>query len=103
MKTLPRAFVILLLACVAGSHAARGQTVIYDNLSNGNNCVFGVGATTWRGQRFNTDATNLFLTGESLLLANNGLGSGTIFLSLYSDTAGLPGTMLATLFSGPAP
>ena len=81
---------------------ARAGTVIFDNLASGNNGFHGVGSTDWSAQRFNSDATNLVLTSATLNTNSSGLG-GNVFLSLYSDNAGTPGTSLATLFSGPDP
>ena len=43
------------------------------------------------------------LTSATLKLYTESGGSGTFFVKLFSDTAGQPGTALATLASGPNP
>lgn len=90
---------LALAVTLLASATAPAQTVIFDNLSNGNNGFRGVTPTSWDAQRFNTDATNLFLVGATLNL-NSGGGSGTFFLKLYSDNAGQPGSAIATLYDG---
>jgi hypothetical protein len=99
-----RAATLLTVLSVLGaeffaSGTARAQTVIFDNLNNGNNGYRGVSSTSWDAQRFNSDSTNLFLVSLTLNLSTQP-GSGTAFLSLYSDAAGHPGAQIANLFTG---
>ncbi|MBI3880928.1 MAG: PEP-CTERM sorting domain-containing protein [Verrucomicrobia bacterium] len=86
-------------ALSSGGSARAASTVIFNNITNGNNGNFGTDTNTWDAQRFNSDATNLFLSSVTLRLSYIS-GSGTFSLSLYSDNANQPGTSLATLFTG---
>lgn len=90
-------FTSLLLAAVGST---RADTVLFDNINNENNGYFFTSTTTFAAQRFNTDAINLFLTGEKLRLYPNTTPSGPFFLRLYSDASGQPGSTIATLFNG---
>src|SRR4051812_27257007 len=102
MKRLTPALLLLVLGSAATIHRAQADVVIFDNITNGNNGFRTVSTEAWDAQRFNTDATNLLLTGETLLLSSAG-GTGTFFLRLYSDAGGQPGSMITTLFSGTSP
>jgi hypothetical protein len=92
----------LLISCWLVSGGNARAAIIFDNLAGGNNGFLGVGPTNWNAQRFNTDATNLVLTKAILNTSSSGSG-GNVFVSVYSDNSGTPGTSLATLFSGPYP
>ncbi len=99
LPSLQSGLLLALVACAAlPKESARADTIIFDNLSTQNAGFNTVSTTTYSAQRFNTDAINLRLTSATLNLSV--AGTGTFFLRLYSDSAGQPGTSLATLFSG---
>lgn len=58
----------LAVAALCGMERAARGVVIYDNLMGSNNGAIPVTQTTYVGVRFNTDATNLSITGATLLL-----------------------------------
>ncbi len=91
----------LLALCLLAAGIARADTVIFDNLGNGNNGFRGATPISWDAQRFNSDAINLLLTSATLNLSSGG-GTGNMFLSLYSDSANQPGTALANFYTGPS-
>jgi PEP-CTERM motif len=95
--------ILTVLTCVllcAGS--AAHATDIFDNLNNGNNGFRGVSTTQWLGQSFMSDTTDLLLNSATFNLTSSG-GAGTFFVDLYSNTAGKPGLVLATLVTSTDP
>ena len=89
---------LAVVACIACARPAAAVVTVYDNLSNGNNGFFGIGASNWIGERFKSDATNLLLTDVTMRFSTP--QPGPYSLSLYSDAAGVPGVLLADLFTG---
>ena len=100
MKKLA-AILLLTAACLLGtSHSTRADLTLFDNLNNPGNGYRLISSTSWAAQRFNTDASDLFLTGETLAL-DSSAPNGSFFLNLYSDASGQPGSLITTLSSGP--
>lgn len=101
MKLISRLAVCVVALVAFALSAARpavAAVTVFDNMSNGNNGYFGFGPGTWIGERFKSDATNLKLTDVTMRFSAPTPGPYT--LSLYSDASGVPGTSLATLFTG---
>lgn len=88
---------------LAGGVAARGDVVIFNNLSTTTQGFGQVSPTFYEAQRFNSDAVNLQLTSATLTLYADNAGSGNFAIDLYSDAAGVPGAPVANLFTGPNP
>jgi hypothetical protein len=100
MKLVSRlaAFAAIVACALSAARPAAAAVTVFDNMANGTNGFFGVAPTAWIGERFKSDATNLRLTDVTMRFSAPIPGPYT--LSLYSDVAGVPGTSLATLFSG---
>jgi hypothetical protein len=87
------------ILCAALLPQAAGAGVLFDNLAFGNSLnSFSVSATNWAAQSFTTDANNNQLT--SVVVALEGIASaGNVTVSLYSSTAGSPGSPNASVLS----
>jgi hypothetical protein len=96
-------FVLIAGWVLCAASAAYAQVTLFNNLGNQPQGFQSVDANSWTATRFNTDANNYMLTSATLKLYTESGGSGTFFVKLFSDTAGQPGTALATLASGPNP
>jgi hypothetical protein len=96
-------FVLIAGWVLSAASAAYAQVTLFNNLGNQPQGFQSVDASNWSATRFNTDANNYMLTSATLKLYTESFGSGTFFVKLFSDTAGQPGTALATLASGPNP
>jgi hypothetical protein len=96
-------FITGLLFVALADGAVHADVIIYNNLSTTTQGFGSVSDTAWEANRFNSDATNVLLTSATLTLFAGNQGSGTFFVKLYSDTAGVPGISLATLFLGANP
>jgi len=95
---------VAIAGWLLSADAAHAQAVtLFNNLGNQPQGFQSVDANNWSATRFNTDANNYMLTSATLKLYTESFGSGTFFVKLFSDTAGQPGTALATLASGPNP
>jgi PEP-CTERM motif len=96
-------FVLIAWWALSAASGAYAQVTLFNNLGNQPQGFQSVDANNWSATRFNTDANNYMLTSATLKLYTESGGTGTFFVKLFSDTAGQPGTALATLASGPNP
>ena len=93
MKKTIAAVVISAVAALGSANAA----IVFGNLGNSGSDALsesgnGVTTTTWWATGFSVASPNVYLNSATIGL----IGSGTIELSLYSSSAGNPGTLLAS-------
>jgi hypothetical protein len=88
----------LLLSLGLGQQAS--AVTLVENLSQGNNGTGDVAINIWQGSSFTTGSSSYNLNSATLLFQEN-TADPNLFLRLYSNSSGTPGTQL-TSFTNPA-
>jgi hypothetical protein len=88
----------LLLSLGLGQQAS--AVTLVENLSQGNDSALGVAINPWQGASFTTGSGSYNLNSATLLFQELVAGPN-LFLRLYSNSSGTPGTQL-TSFTNPA-
>jgi len=88
----------LLLSLGLGQQAS--AVTLVENLSQGTNSTSGIELGIWQGSSFTTGSGSYNLNSATLLFQEN-TADPNLFLRLYSNSSGTPGTQL-TSFTNPA-
>ncbi|WP_353845159.1 MULTISPECIES: choice-of-anchor R domain-containing protein [unclassified Microcystis] len=88
----------LLLSLGLGQQAS--AVTLVENLSQGNNGTGDVAINVWQGSSFTTGSSSYNLNSATLLFGEN-TADPNLFVRLYSNSSGTPGTQL-TSFTNPA-
>ena len=101
MKTLTTRAVLLFAAAIATAPllgtAAHAQNTIVSNISESVSTFTTFTDTTFLAQQFTTGATTLSLSSATLQLGNGKSATPTAQVSLYTSTAGSPGTAITVI------
>ncbi|MDJ0540749.1 MAG: choice-of-anchor R domain-containing protein [Microcystis sp. M53603_WE2] len=73
---------------------------LVENLSQGNTSTGAISLDSWRGSSFTTGSSSYNLNSATLLFGEN-TAEPSLFLRLYSNSSGVPGTLI-TSFTNPA-
>ncbi|MFM6405644.1 MAG: choice-of-anchor R domain-containing protein, partial [Microcystis sp.] len=88
----------LLLSLGLGQQAS--AVTLVENLSQSNNGVGAIRSSFWQGSSFTTGSSSYNLNSATLLFRENTAGAN-LFVRLYSNNSGQPGTVI-TNFTNPA-